>query len=155
MSALARSPPSPQGFNCSWLWHATSPLATEAKKSLKVKKVPKRANNCVRMQKKCYNLHTSRELVYPVCLSPSCLQANWCLQGTPSNSDEHSSCRQLQINSRAIFSGRISWNLLWPPRIMIYFIRATFPKFLDGRSGLFHHHELSNCRQWSRRSSNL
>ena len=29
------------------------------------------------MHKKCYNLHTSRELVSPVCLSPSCLQADW------------------------------------------------------------------------------
>ena len=64
------------GFKCSWLWHATSPSAPEAKKSLKVKKVPKRANNCVRMQEKSYNLHASRELVSPVCLSPSCLQAN-------------------------------------------------------------------------------
>ena len=27
------------------------------------------------------------------------------------------------------------------------FIRATFQKFLDGRSWLFHHHKLSNCRQ--------
>ena len=100
-------------------------------------------------------MHTSRELVSLVCLSPSCLQAYWCLQETPFNSDEHSSCQQLQSNLRAIFSGGISWNLLWPLRIMIYFIRAPFQKFLDGWSGLFHHHEVSNCRHGSPRSSNL
>ena len=44
-------------------------------------------------------------------------------------------------HSRAIFSGRISWNSLWPLRIMIYFIRATFKKFLEGRCGIFHHHK--------------
>ena len=37
------------------------------------------------MHKKYYNLHTSRELVSPICLSPSCLQADWYLQETPSN----------------------------------------------------------------------
>ena len=78
--------------------------------------------NCLKMHKKCYNLHTSKELVFPVCLSASCLQADWCLQGTSPNSYEHLSCRQLQINSRAIFSCWISWNLLWPLRIMVYFI---------------------------------
>ena len=63
----------------------------------------KRAKNCLKEHKKCYNLHTSRELVSPVCLSPSCLKTDWCLQGTASNSDEQFSCRQFQINLRAIF----------------------------------------------------
>ena len=114
----------------------------------------KRAKNSLKMHKKCYNLHTSRELVSPICLSPSCLQADWCLQWTPSNSEKHLSCQKLQINLSAIFSSQLSWNSLWPLRIMIYFIWATFQKFLDGRSGLFHHHKFSNCRQGSPRSSN-
>ena len=38
--------------------------------------------------------------------------------GYPSISAESSSCRQLQINSRALFSGRISQNFLWPLRII-------------------------------------
>ena len=29
-------------FKCSWLWQVTSPLAPDAKKTLKVKKVPKK-----------------------------------------------------------------------------------------------------------------
>ena len=116
-------------------------ICTRCKKRLwRWKKCQKRAKNCLKVHTKGYNLHISRRLVSPVCLSPSRLQADWCLQGTLSNFDEHSSCRQLQINLRAIFSGRISWNSLWPLRIMIYFIRATFQKFLDGRSGPFHHH---------------
>ena len=53
--------------------------------------------------KKCYNLPTSRQLVSTVCLSPSCLQADWCLQGTALNSDKHSSCRQLNQFESHIF----------------------------------------------------
>ena len=105
---------------------------SEGEKS--AKKCSKLSKNA---QKKCYNLHTSRELVSPVCLSPSCLQADWCLQGTPSNSDEHLLCRQLQINLRAIFTYWISWNSLWPLRIMIYFIWATFQKFLESEVDFF------------------
>ena len=40
------------GFKCSWLWHTTSPLAPDAKKTLKVKKVQKRAKNWLKMHKK-------------------------------------------------------------------------------------------------------
>ena len=67
-------------FNCSWLWHATSPLAPDAKKTLKVTKVLNRAINCQKIHKRCYNLHTPRELVSPLCLSQSCIEAECVLQ---------------------------------------------------------------------------
>ena len=52
------------GFKCSWLWHATSPFAPDAKKKLwRWKKCQQRDKTVWKCTKKCYNLHTPRELV--------------------------------------------------------------------------------------------
>ena len=96
-------------------WHQTQ------KRHWRWKKCPKRAKMCLKMHKKCYYLHKSRELVSPVCLSYSCLQADCCLQWRRSNSDKPLSCQQLEIKPRFFLCGQISWNLLWPLRIMIYY----------------------------------
>ena len=49
------------GFNCSWLWHATSSSAPDAKKTLKMKKVPKRAKTVKKnTQKVLQSAHINR-----------------------------------------------------------------------------------------------
>jgi hypothetical protein len=86
---------------------------------LKVRKVPKRAKKFLKMHIRVL-LSAQIKGIF-ICKKGCWILTNLC------HADNFKS-------SRGHFFGRISCNLLWPLRIMIYFIWSIFQKFLEEQS---------------------
>ena len=79
---------------------------------------PKGGKKCLKVPKKTCQIGLILVLLSAHIERVSVSRMRDFFDGFPKISAESLSCRQLQINSRALFSSRISQNFLWPFRII-------------------------------------
>ena len=156
ISFVKSQPHLPHGCKCSLLWHTTSPLAPDAKKRLlRWKKCQKkRANNCLKVHTKVLqSAHIKRVSVSRISVpilpfnrlmsARNALKFWWTfvMSITSNQSESHI----FRSNFLKLVVAAHDYDKLHS---------SYFPEIPGWPIELFHHHQISNSRQGSPRSSN-